>query len=771
MISIEQCVSNINNDCVFLGNIDPDMNDLSSENDASSHDSQSDYSSDESEATHDQIEIERQTFLQQLIEFIRDANLNKTTTSSLLSLLNSSKSYDEIPVSINQLLKQLDVKFYYDSFVYCSTCLTSLSKIQDRCINCGTSKIKANSELIIFSVADELRRVVQSNIELIKWYSFRENQMISDIVLGDIYKERCSNNSTLTLMITTDGKPMIKSKATRTSVWPVMSFVVEIPPFIRERLDNMMLLGLWHSPISPPADLLLSRIVDLIKSLTMTGIDILVGKKFQHFDVHVQLMSGDLPARAKCNKLNGHNGFFACSRCLLEGRRCASPCKRHTLYRWSDYLPYRHISRTQEHINQYAQQVSGNIRTSYGVLGPSPISSILSIPLQSTLDYFHLALEVHLRTLMCKWSQMIKDYPGAIAFIDDFLNSISYPHSFNRTPKGFLNYGKWKASELRTFLVYVSLPALVRLRLAMPKCFPEVYVYHFSLYFIYIRNLRHFSNRDEIREMPTFIEEYLKLFSSLYDQCAELYSAHALYHLHEQVEEHGGLAHHSLFSTESCLNHIAKLSHGSISLGQQISYWWCIHRQINSRKMINRPTLFTKSELILDSFFVYDVIENYRQEFDLAYNQTFGEFPPQSMKFYSRYVHGLINPTPIQVPSDVPKVMYNGRNLLAGPIEPTPGGLMKQLINDLFTEDEIILGYHEQVNEKTDKIKEAVKNYFFRDDDENFRVFWGFDGHITRGNQRRGRAYRKKKNDLEQQKSVQLNTTASDINDGDQNKN
>ncbi|CAF4893718.1 unnamed protein product [Rotaria sp. Silwood1] len=129
------------------------------------------------------------------------------------------------------------------------------------------------------------------------------------------------------------------------------------------------------------------------------------------------------------------------------------------------------------------------------------------------------------------------------------------------------------------------------------------------------------------------------------------------------------------------------------------------------------------------------------------------------------------NPTPIQVPSDVPKVMYNGRNLLAGPIEPTPGGLMKQLINDLFTEDEIILGYHEQVNEKTDKIKEAVKNYFFRDDDENFRVFWGFDGHITRGNQRRGRAYRKKKNDLEQQKSVQLNTTASDINDGDQNKN
>ncbi|CAF2853088.1 unnamed protein product [Rotaria sp. Silwood2] len=478
----------------FLGNIDPEMNDLSSENDTLSSDSQSDYSSDENEASHDQIEIERQNFLQQLIEFIRDANLNKTTTSSLLSLLNSSKFYDEIPASINQLVKKLDIKFYYDIFVYCSTCFTLLSKIQDRCINCGNPKKKANSELIIFSIADELRRVVQPNIELIKWYSFRENQMISDIVFGDIYKEQCSNNSTLTLMITTDGKPMIRSKATRTSVWPVMSTLVEIPPFIRERLDNMMLLGLWHSPVTPPTDLLLSKIVYLIKSLTMTGIDILVGKKFEHFDVRVQLMTGDLPARAKCNKLNSYNGFYACSRCLIEGRRCASPCKQHTLYRWLDYLPCRHLSRTQEHINQCVLLVSGDSRTSYGVLGSSPISSILSIPLQSTLDYFHLALEVHL----------------------------------------------------------------------------------------------------------------------------------------------------SLFSTESCLHHIEKLSHGSISLGQQISYWWCIHRQMNSRKMINRPTLFTKAELILDSFFVYGVLENYRQEFHLVYNQTFGELPSPSMKFYSRYVHGLI---------------------------------------------------------------------------------------------------------------------------------
>ncbi|CAF3964082.1 unnamed protein product [Rotaria sordida] len=591
------------------GNIDPDINDLSSENDASSHDSQldyssdeneasshdsqSDYSSDENEATHDQIEIERKTFLQQLIEFIRDANLNKTATSSLLSLLNSSKSYDEIPVSINQLLKQLDIKFYYDIFIYCSTCLTSLSKIQDRCINCETSTKKTNSELIIFSIAEELRRVVQSNIELIKWYSFRENQMISDIVLGDIYKEQCSNNSTLTLMITTDGKPMISSKATRTSVWPVMSFLVEIPPFIRERLDNMMLLGLWHSPISPPTDLLLSRIVYLIKSLTMTGIDILVGKKNyrQEFDLVYKQTFGEFPPQSMKFYSRYVHGLIV--------YHSMSYSRRNKSNSFSVLIETRNL----RVLFKYPMAYYSGSRT------PS-----------ATRKSSYTGVSTH--------SKPVDDYEIEVEGENDLDND--YP-------------------IIRDVPFYNS---------QQRRCVDSQ------------------SNRNTISEKDRYYTPQLK-------------------------------------------------------------------RKRGSEAIDRFP---------FDSF--AKQLENM---------QTM-------MCDMSRKVD-MMNPTPSPVPSDVPKVMYNERNILAGPIEPTPLGLMKQLINDLFTEDEIILGYHEEVNERTNKIKEAVKNYYFRDDDEHFRVFWDSVGHITRGNQRRGRAHRKKKNDLEQQKLVQLNTTASDINDGDQNKN
>jgi hypothetical protein len=116
-----------------------------------------------------------------------------------------------------------------------------------------------------------------------------------------------------------------------------------------------------------------------------------------HFTVNVQLSTGDFPARARCNQLVNHNGFYACSRCLFEGSRCPQPCTNHTLYKWTDFTRRPQQQRTQKHINTCAQQVTSVNKNVFGVLGRSPLSSVLSIPDQSTFDYFHLVLEVHFR--------------------------------------------------------------------------------------------------------------------------------------------------------------------------------------------------------------------------------------------------------------------------------------------------------------------------------------------------------------------------------------
>ena len=43
--------------------------------------------------------------------------------------------------------------------------------------------------------------------------------------------------------------------------------------------------------------------------------------------------------------------------------------------------------------------------------------------------------------------------------------------------------------------------------------------------------------------------------------------------------------------------------------------------------------------------------------------------------------------------------------MLAEPIGPTPGYLMKRLVNQLFNKEEIMEGKHEADNERTQKIK------------------------------------------------------------------
>ena len=124
----------------------------------------------------------------QLINFIHDAKLNKTTTRSLLKLLHSTClcTADEIPKTIDALWQQLGVAFTFKTFYYCSTCFMELIRYQDICPECNL-KVKANSELCIFSISDELERVVQSNINVIQWYSLPEHQIIADIVNGMSY--------------------------------------------------------------------------------------------------------------------------------------------------------------------------------------------------------------------------------------------------------------------------------------------------------------------------------------------------------------------------------------------------------------------------------------------------------------------------------------------------------------------------------------------------------------------------------------------------------
>ncbi|CAM4833454.1 unnamed protein product [Rotaria magnacalcarata] len=118
----------------------------------------------------------------------------------------------------------------------------------------------------------------------------------------------------------------------------------------------------------------------------------------------------------------------------------------------------------------------------------------------------------------------------------------------------------------------------------------------------------------------------------------------------------------------------------------------------------------------------------------------------KKMDNIDKRINGLIrqNPMPNELPNELPSIEFDRRNLLSGPIGPTPAFLMKRLINELFTKEEIMNSEHEQINERTKKIKDAVQACFFQDDPDKTDGFWEYEGKIVRGNQRRGLKHRKK---------------------------
>ena len=294
-----------------------DRDENSSEDDGSSalfDDGEGEYEySISDEGLHDE-ESGQHRFASELTNFIHTAKLNKVTTSVLLSLLRTTCSLEmeNIPKTTHALWKKLRVEFAFEKFYYCSCCFTELVNHRAVCSKCSVTENPTNSELCVFSLTNEIQRVVRSNSDVIDWYRSCDHRIPCDIVngnvdsalifelqrllfvcLGEIYQKRETNNPSLNLMVSTDGKPLVKSKQNRTSVWPVsdscfakserfsrihpfqvIGFLVEIPPPLREHVNNIVLLGLWHSTATPPASVLLTKIVNNIRVLIVTGINI-----------------------------------------------------------------------------------------------------------------------------------------------------------------------------------------------------------------------------------------------------------------------------------------------------------------------------------------------------------------------------------------------------------------------------------------------------------------------------------------------------------------
>ena len=334
----------------------------------------------------------------------------------------------------------------------------------------------------------------------------------------------------LEININCDGLPLFKSS--RGQFWPIlvsitMDFCTE--PFV---------VGIHHSDKKPDvANIFLNQFINEMVDLLKNGLEM----EGCNIRVRINAIVCDTPAKSFITYTKGHNGYFGCSKCTQEGDFV---CRRMTFPEINCHL------RTDDSFRQQLQPehhfgVSDLLRLNIGLVS------------HVALDYMHLICLGVVKRLIIFW---VKG-PKIVRFSKEQLNVASQillsmkfciPKEFARKPRSLDDIDRWKATELRQFLLYTG-------PLVLKSVLPQQKYHHFLALSVAIRilcdpKLCSVMNDYARSLLRWFVSHYGELYGPEYIS----YNVHNLVHLADEVRRFGCLDRFSAFQFENCLQAMKK---------------------------------------------------------------------------------------------------------------------------------------------------------------------------------------------------------------------
>ena len=246
------------------------------------------------------------------------------------------------------------------------------------------------------------------------------------------------------------------------------------------------------------------------------------GKVFQ---VSLSCFVCDAPARAflKCIKL--HSGYSSCERCVVRG----SYTSRRVVFNNEDICECRTDEKFRQ--VQYNHELDDHQHTH------SPLIDI-DFPCVSgfPLDYMHLVCLGVVKRLLNFLKQGPKDCKISqhqVSLISTKLIALQteIPSDFARKPRSLDILERWKATELRQFLLYTG-------PLVLKDILPARFYKHFLTLSVAVSILLE-SNGDVRNSYVNYAKELLRYFineaKDLYGETFCVYNVHSLVHLPDDV--------------------------------------------------------------------------------------------------------------------------------------------------------------------------------------------------------------------------------------------
>ncbi|XP_033730842.1 uncharacterized protein LOC117320344 [Pecten maximus] len=350
----------------------------------------------------------------------------------------------------------------------------------------------------------------------------------------------------------------------------------------------MILWGIWQGNGKPNMTTFLKPMVtDLI---SLQGEEMVLRLNEENIICKVVLIVAtmDLQARAAVLHMTQHNGKFSCVFCLEPGKVVKS-CKGHCrCFPYSPVLNLRSDNMIME--DSKNAQKSKNLKTNInGFTGESVLNYLPNFSLKDNIviDYMHGILLGITKKLLNFWfDSTYFDRPHFIGHkmkeIDVILKKITPPYLVIRLPRKLSNtLHHWKASELRSWLLYYSIPCLKGRLL-------DVYLTHYSLLVEATQTLLGEGiTEDDLQRSDLLLHHFVKSADTLYGDNFLGLNVHNLLHIVPCVRKWGPLWAWSCFCFESFNGEIKKNIHGTGNVCRQI--FWYLQAQKQIEKKASEP--------------------------------------------------------------------------------------------------------------------------------------------------------------------------------------
>lgn len=441
--------------------------------------------------------------------------LNKQLLTSYTSNTTYSDNYCSI-IKNEHSLRSLLSTWVVDCNVPHTTVNALLHTLRShQCIHC-LQALPIDTKTLLNSSSSKISNI--RTIGLGKYYHFGLKEGIQRLTL---YLEL---ENIIKVVVGVDGLPLSKSSGSH--FWPIL---VYIQPYIH----HVFLVGLYHGHEKPNnSNDYLKDFIEEAKDLVNNGI--LLKNSIKKVIIH--MFCTDAPAKSFILKTKG---FYSCSRCTQDGKyinnRMCFPFKEGG-FKKRTHEDYVNMTQELHHVSTLSDLIH--------VPGIDIVNSF-------SMDYMHLVflgvvrklinLWIHgpLRTRLLSWK--IKQISSSLTNLKLFI-----PNDFARKPREIEFINRWKATELRQFLLYTG--PIVLKNVVSKNVFDNFMALSIAMTLL-LRPDK--INNKLINYAENLLIYFVKTFQSIYGEHLVSHNKHGLLHICDDFRRFGPLDLCSCFPFEN----------------------------------------------------------------------------------------------------------------------------------------------------------------------------------------------------------------------------